>query len=51
MAAIRGVCKDLGLQHDWVDLEQTVAALLTDPSKAQRWAAGEAAFTPAPYPM
>jgi len=41
---LRGICKDLGLQHDNVDLVQTVAAILRDPSKVVRWAEGEAVF-------
>ncbi len=45
-AAIRGLCKDLGLQHDVVELTQAVAAILREPSLVQRWAAGERVFTP-----
>ncbi len=44
--ALRGICKDLGLQYDNVDLVQTVAAILRDPAKVARWAAGEQVFTP-----
>jgi hypothetical protein len=44
--ALRGICKDLGLQCDNVDLVQTVAAILRDPSKVVRWAAGETVFIP-----
>lgn len=43
--AMRGICKDLGLQYDNVDLVQTVAAILRDPTIVVRWAAGERAFT------
>jgi Fe-S-cluster containining protein len=42
--ALRGVCKDLGLQYDNVDLVQTVAAILRDPSTIVRWAQGEKVF-------
>ncbi len=44
--AMRGICKDLGLQYDDVDLLQTLAAILRDPSTVVRWAAGERVFTP-----
>jgi Fe-S-cluster containining protein len=44
--ALRGICKDLALQHDNVDLVQAVAAILRDPSTVVRWAAGEHVFTP-----
>jgi Fe-S-cluster containining protein len=44
--ALRGICKDLGLQHENVDLVQTVAAILRDPSTIVRWAAGEHVFAP-----
>jgi hypothetical protein len=46
--ALRGICKDLGLQHDNVDLVQTVAAILRDPAIIARWAAGEQVLTPLP---
>jgi hypothetical protein len=46
--AMRGICKDLGLQHDNVDLVQTVAAILRDPTSVVRWAAGERAFAALP---
>lgn len=42
--ALRGICKDLGLQYDNVDLVQAVAAILRDPSLVIRWAAGEHLF-------
>ncbi len=44
--AMRGICKDLRLQHDNVDLVQTVAAILRDPTTVVRWAAGEHVFRP-----
>jgi len=43
-AGIRGICKDLGLQDDSVDLVQGVAAILRDPSIIERWARGEHVF-------
>lgn len=43
-AGIRGICKDLGLQDDSVDLVQAVAAILRDPPMVLRWAAGERVF-------
>ena len=43
---LRGICKDLGLQYDRVDLVQTVAAILRDPTTVVRWAQGEKVFTP-----
>jgi hypothetical protein len=46
--ALRGICKDLGLQYDNVDLVKTVAAILRDPANVGRWAAGEQVFTPLP---
>lgn len=46
--ALRGICKDLGLQYDNVDLVQTVATILNDPSTVVRWAAGERVFAPLP---
>jgi hypothetical protein len=42
--ALRGICKDLGLQYDNVDLVQTVAAILRDPSSIVKWAQGEKVF-------
>lgn len=47
--AMRGICKDLGLQHDSVELVQTVATILRDPSTVVRWAAGEHVFKPLAY--
>jgi len=46
--ALRGICKDLGLQYDNVDLVQTVAAILKDPLLVMKWAQGERVFTPLP---
>jgi hypothetical protein len=46
--ALRGICKDMSLQYDNVDLVQTVAAILRDPTKVVRWAMGEHVFTPLP---
>ena len=43
-AAVRGICRDLGLQDDIVELTQTVAAILRDPALVERWAAGERVF-------
>jgi hypothetical protein len=43
--AIRGICRDLGLQSDMVELTQTVAAIIHDPMLIERWAAGERVFT------
>jgi Fe-S-cluster containining protein len=45
-AAVQGICKDLGLQHDFVDLTQAVAAILREPEIIEAWASGKAAFTP-----
>jgi hypothetical protein len=47
LSGLRGICKDLGLQYDLVDLVQTVAAILREPGLVDRWAAGEAVFRPA----
>lgn len=44
--ALRGICKDLSLQYDNVDLVQAVAAILRDPSMVVRWASGEHLFVP-----
>ena len=44
--ALRGICKDLRLQYDRVDLVQTVAAILRDPTTVVRWAQGEKVFKP-----
>jgi hypothetical protein len=46
--ALRGICKDLSLQYDNVDLVQTVAAILRDPTTVARWASGEHVFTALP---
>ena len=43
--AIRGICRDLGLQADLVELTQTVAAIIRDPMLMERWASGENVFT------
>jgi Fe-S-cluster containining protein len=43
-AAIRGICVDLGLQADMVELTQTVAAIVRDPDLIARWASGEKVF-------
>jgi hypothetical protein len=43
-AATRGICRDLGLQDDMVDLTQTIAAILRDPTLIERWAQGEQVF-------
>lgn len=48
LAAIRGISKDLRLQYDAVDLVQTVAAILRDPTTIVRWAQGEKVFKPLP---
>jgi Fe-S-cluster containining protein len=45
-AGIRGVCKDMGLQHDLVELTEAVAAILRDPAIVDRWVAGERVFGP-----
>lgn len=42
--AIRGICRDLGLQYDMVELTQTLAAIIRDPKLIERWAAGERVF-------
>jgi hypothetical protein len=42
--AIRGICRDLGLQIDIVELTQTVAAIIRDPTLIERWASGEHVF-------
>ncbi len=46
-AGLRGICKDMGLQHDLVELTQAVAAILRDPGLIDRWIAGEHVFEPA----
>jgi len=45
-AGIRGILKDMGLQHDLVELTEAVAAILRDPGIIERWIAGERAFGP-----
>ncbi len=42
--AIRGICRDIGVQDDIVELTQTVAAIIRDPDLIQRWASGEKVF-------
>jgi hypothetical protein len=42
--AILGIVSDLGLQADIVELTQTVAAIVRDPTLIERWAAGEKVF-------
>lgn len=44
--AIRGICRDLGLQADIVELTQTVAAIIREPTLIERWASGETVFAP-----
>jgi Fe-S-cluster containining protein len=43
-AAVRGICRDIGLQADIVELTQTVAAIIRDPNLIGRWAAGQKVF-------
>jgi Fe-S-cluster containining protein len=45
-AGIRGICKDMGLQFDLIELTDAVAAILRDPTLPERWIAGERAFAP-----
>jgi Fe-S-cluster containining protein len=45
-AGLRGILKDMGLQHDLVDMTQAVAAILRDPGIIDRWLAHEPAFGP-----
>jgi Fe-S-cluster containining protein len=45
-SAMRGICRDVGLQDDIVELTQTVAAILRDETLVERWAKGERVFTP-----
>jgi len=45
--ALRGICKDIGLQYDNVELVRTVAAILRDPTTVVRWAGREDVFEPA----
>ena len=49
-AAMRGICKDMGLQSDLVELTEAVATILRDPSIVSRWVAGEACFSPQTVP-
>lgn len=51
IAALRGICKDLGLQHGAVSLVPTVAAILRDPTLPDRWASGEKVFKELPPTM
>jgi Fe-S-cluster containining protein len=44
-AAIRGICRDIGLQADMVELTQTVAAIIRDHTLIERWASGQHVFT------
>jgi hypothetical protein len=43
-SATLGICRDLGLQDDVVELTQTVAAIIREPKLIERWAAGERVF-------
>jgi Fe-S-cluster containining protein len=43
-AGLRGILKDMRLQHDLVELTQAVAAFLEDPGLIDRWLAGETIF-------
>lgn len=45
-AGMRGILRDMGLQHDLVDMTQAVAAILRDPGIVDRWLAREPAFAP-----
>ena len=45
-AGIRGICKDMGLQHDLVELTEAVAAILRNPGIIEGWVAGERVFGP-----
>lgn len=45
-AAMRGICKDMGLQYDLVEMTLAVAAMSRDPTIIDRWIAGEHAFGP-----
>jgi Putative zinc- or iron-chelating domain len=47
-AALRGICRDLGLQHEAFDLVQMLAALIRDPGIIERWLAGERVFAAVP---
>ena len=43
-AGMRGLCKDMGLQHDLVELTDAVAAILRDPTLVDRWIARQRVF-------
>ena len=49
-AALQGICRDLGLQHEAFDLVQMLAALIRDPGIIERWLAGERVFATVPSP-
>jgi len=44
-AGIRGLCKDMGLQSDLVELTEAVAAILRDPALVERWISGQRVFS------
>jgi Fe-S-cluster containining protein len=48
VAALQGICKDLGLQHEVFDLVQMLAALIREPEIIERWLSGERVFAAAP---
>ena len=48
VAALQGICKDLGLQHEVFDLVQMLAALIREPAIIERWLAGERVFATEP---
>jgi hypothetical protein len=48
VAALQGICRDLGLQHGAFDLVQMLAALIRDPGIIERWLAGERVFAAVP---
>jgi len=45
-AGMRGILKDMGLQHDLVEMTRAVAAILLDPDIVERWLARERPFGP-----
>jgi Fe-S-cluster containining protein len=45
-AGLRGILKDMLLQHDRVEMTKAVAAILADPDIVERWLAREPAFGP-----
>ncbi|HUH84821.1 MAG TPA: YkgJ family cysteine cluster protein [Stellaceae bacterium] len=45
-AGMRGILKDMGLQHEPVEMTRAVAAILADPDIVERWLARECAFGP-----